>query len=179
MKSISSQKNRHIKPLQWALLVALVIAGSAIAYLLLMSTGASKSDVNLNPPTSDQIDAGNATKEQTVNGDVVKPGVGNQPSTEARQSIPITITATNQNGDMLQVRTLISSIADSGSCTLTITQGSKIITKQAGLQAQANSSTCKGFDVPISELSKGTYSLRIDVLIGSSSGSVTREGKIE
>jgi hypothetical protein len=47
------------------------------------------------------------------------------------------------------------------------------------IQALASSSTCKGFDVPLSQLSSGTWNISIDISVGSKTGHITDQVKVE
>lgn len=76
-------------------------------------------------------------------------------------SVQMDITAANVNAESLQVRVLIQAVWSSGVCTLTLTNGNSSVTKQASVQALASSATCQGFDVPMAELSSGTWTVRV------------------
>lgn len=61
-----------------------------------------------------------------------------------------------------QIRSIIYVVSDTGTCTLTLTKtGSSTVTKTAQVQALSSSSTCRGFDIPVSELSKGQWNASI------------------
>lgn len=135
--------------------------------------------VNYNKPTDDQKQAGDTIKEQSV-GKTDANTSDNPPSPEPRANdksiVDVTITAKNKNGSLLQIRSLIGTISSSGTCTLTLTKGSAVITKTAGIQPQASESTCRGFDVALSELSSGTWQINLqfenDSLQGGAKDSV-------
>lgn len=137
----------------------------------------STNKVNYDKATKEQQDAGSTIKKDSVTG-----GSDNQvPPTapgNTKKNIQVTITAANQNGSTLQIRALISAVEDTGTCTLTLTQpGKTAVTKTASTQALASASTCKGFDVPTSELSTGTWQALINydspALIGSATKTIT------
>jgi hypothetical protein len=91
-----------------------------------------------------------------------------------KKDVQVTITSANQNESTLQIRALIGAVEDTGVCTLTLTSTGKTpVTKTANVQALASTSTCQGFDMPVSELSTGTWHLHIEysssALIGSAS----------
>lgn len=118
--------------------------------------------INYAPPTDQQKRAGQQKKEESIVNDTDDPQKESvdQSSVSDRDNPSITITSTNQNGSLMQIRSMISSITETGSCTLILTnqEGSKV-TKESNVQAYPSYSTCKGFDVPITELNPGKWSI--------------------
>jgi len=135
---------------------------------------------NLDKPTDEQIKAGDDIKNGNLNESNSNP---DEPSTPApqpggtKQSVEIFITAANQNSGILQVRTQISRVVNTGKCTITLTKLDKTVTKSVDTQALASTSTCKGFDIPVSELSAGSWNMTLtyesDTLIGTNSKVIT------
>lgn len=74
----------------------------------------------------------------------------------------------------LTIRNTIDQHTTSGTCTLTLTnsQTGKVVTKTADIIANPSSSTCKGFSIPVSELSPGKWRIAIDMVSGSSRGTL-------
>lgn len=182
MKSISSSKKSSKKPLLAALLLFVIVCVAGVFFY--MNSARDKSSVNLSNPTSEQINAGNEQKKKSIEGTDPSSAAKNdpddtRPDANDQANLSVTITAANQNSGVLQIRTLINAISNDGSCTLTLTQGDKTITKQASTQAQATTSTCEGFDVPVSDLSPGSYNIKVSVVIDSLAGSATRAGVIQ
>lgn len=134
---------------------------------------------NLEKPTDEQIQAGNDIK----NGNLDESGKNTDPTPPAsepgstKQSVEVFMTALNQNNGVLQVRTQISRVINTGQCTLTLTRQGKTVTKTADIQATASASTCKGFDIPVSELSIGSWDVTLtyenDTLVGTDSEKIT------
>jgi hypothetical protein len=117
------------------------------------------SSINYSPPTDDQKKAGDAIKEPSVTNST-KPGSTNsdkastpEPQSNGKSSISLTITAANKN----QLRSLIGTVTNNGTCTLTMSKGSESKTYTAGVQALASESTCRGFDFPAGDLSTGNW----------------------
>lgn len=79
------------------------------------------------------------------------------------------ITAKSVMGDSLIIRNTIDQLVGSGTCTLTLTSGSKTVTKTAEIVQNPSSSTCAGFDVPFAELGKGSWNIEIKVSSGDKS----------
>lgn len=169
---IKSKKNSKAKRLLLVVLVlaAVLLAGSAAVYSATGSlfgwTPFAKSSnttdnggVNYASPSDDEKRAGEMIKSESQS----KESSDSTQSAPDGQVIPIalTITAANQNGSLLQLRTLIDTVTSSGSCTLKMTKGSTSVTKSVGVQALASASTCKGFDIPVSELSAGSWTASV------------------
>lgn len=126
---------------------------------------ASESSINYDEPTYEQKKSGETIKENSINPDnTSKPNVSGSdrsepaiPQENGKSKVNATLTAANQNRSILQLRFDISTVTTTGTCTLTLKKSSSIVTKTAAVQALASSTTCKGFDVPTSELSAGTW----------------------
>lgn len=115
-------------------------------------------------------------KEESTN---TKPSPSNPQANTGKSDVTVGITAANQNGATIQVRTIIYTTTNTGSCTLIFTKGGTKVTKTASVQALPSSTTCKGFDIPTSELSAGKWQIALHFenteLTGDATGSVTVE----
>lgn len=186
MKSIKNTSKFH-SPKLFILIAALLVL-SAIPFIYVYvfngsifgwkassnqaseSIDGSEDAVDQKPATDSQADAGKNIKEDTVNNN--PSGGSNDKDTSS--SVNVTITAANQNGSNLQIRTLIEDVTATGKCTLTLAKGNSIVTRTAGVQALASASTCAGFDIPVSELSIGEWIVTIDFSNDNLSGSATK-----
>lgn len=151
----------------------LVIAGG-LAYYVFALNGSffgwpsrphSDSTTDLKPPTDEQIKNGQDVKKDTIDNGQSGEGKTNQQTTPTtpEQTLDISITSSNKTDQVFQVRTLINGIINDGTCSITLKQSSTTVTKSAKTQSLANSSTCQGFDIPLSELSKGPWAYTITV----------------
>lgn len=132
------------------------------------------SSVNMDPPTDDQVKAGQNAKEETVEEDQGKPGTGDgTPTPNLSGALTVGFSAVNQNDSKLQVRVMIEEVLSSGQCNLTLTDSSKTVTKSAAVYPTASISTCQGFDIPVSELSNGTWNITVNVISGGRNGQAT------
>lgn len=170
-------KSRKSSKKLWVILsvVLLVAIGSAVAYALTRTpvtkpaptsqpdTSTPSKSVNVTEPSNEQITSGQDNKKQSL--DTTQ---NSTTTTTTPDTLAVTITAANKNGNTLQIRSLIDAVIGSGTCSLTLSNGSSVVTKSASIQAGPNNSTCTGFDVPVSELSTGTWTIKI---------TVTSEGK--
>ena len=81
-------------------------------------------------------------------------------------------------GSNLIVRTTINQTLGSGTCQLVISNGVKSVTKSAEIAPNPSSSTCKGFDIPVSELGSGNWDISIKVTSGARTGTLTGRATI-
>lgn len=177
MKSLRTTTNRKRFSKKWLIVAAvavLLIGGTVAGYYVYSrpkdtgkSNAISSSDnnsertVNYQAPSKDEQTAGEAQKEQTVNNKPDAPSNSDR-DTSNSGTLDVTLTAVNQNGATVQIRSLISQII-TGTCTLTVSRGDITKTYNANTQADASSSTCKGFDVPVSDLQPGNWSIKLAV----------------
>lgn len=89
------------------------------------------------------------------------------------------ITYTAVEDDKLIIRVNIDQIVgEYGTCSLTLSKaGRKDIIKAVNTMDNPSSSTCQGFDIPIKELAKGVWNIRINLSVGGKLGVV--EGRVE
>ncbi len=130
----------------------------------------STQNINYEPPTTEQLNAGQEAKKNTVEQSETNP--------QNKDTLGVSITAANQNNPTFQIRILIDSVVGSGSCQLIMTKGSVNVTRSAGTQALASTSTCQGFDIPVSELSPGTWNVKITVTTQSKTGTAERSVEV-
>jgi len=136
-------------------------------------------EVNLNNPTDDQKQAGDSIKKDSVNNPKDGLTTDDEPSSDDSSAVSVTFTAVNQNGTLLSVRGLIDTVTNNGTCTLTFTKDTNVISKKSDIQALANSSTCKGFDIPTSELSSGKWHIQLEVNAGTKTGTASTSVTIQ
>ena len=141
------------------------------------SSPSSINAVDYGPPTSEQQKSGSDIKSNSSNSSDTPPAPTPIPGS-SKKNVQMTITAANQNGSTLQIRVLIGAVENTGTCTLALTStGRPTVKKTAGTQALASTSTCQGFDIPMSELSAGTWQALItydsSTLTGSATKSIT------
>jgi cytoskeletal protein RodZ len=121
------------------------------------------SNLNLAPATSSQQKSGNQIKQdnadsKTTTGSDQPPAPVAQPS--GKSLVTVSITAANQNSSALQIRALAEVVDSTGTCTLTLSKtGYTSIVKTSPVQALASSTTCQGFDIPVTNLAKGSWNI--------------------
>lgn len=142
------------------------------------STGTSSSPSKNNQSSTNNSSSNNtgSTTTPTKNPETsTQPEVSpSQPS--STQSVNMTIASTNQSASSYHIGVVIYYPTDSGTCTLTMTKaGSATVSQTVGVQALSTSSTCKGFDIPISSLNQGTWHATITFNGSSVNGSTSSD----
>lgn len=161
-------------------------AGTLFALKLWPFTQSQNKEVNkidLSEPSEEVKQAADATKEQTTSGDAKTDSTSDRavaPETPAgsKAESGLRITSAMQSDSQVIIRTLIPVFTGQGTCDLSM-QGPNgaSYSASASVQAMASSSTCAGFNVPVSELDPGnwkvTVTLNNDKLSGSDTSEVT------
>lgn len=82
------------------------------------------------------------------------------------------------DGAEVRFSTLIQKVANSGSCKLTVSNGSKTVERSAQVGQLGNQSTCQGFVIPKSEFSSGNWRVSLRVTIGSQTSNASASFRI-
>ena len=178
----------------------LYIALAAVSLLVLLGLAwwyyqTNSVEQNTHNTDTDTVNYEEATEEQKADGEAIKDRVINEspaPSTDETDPLPSkdpdaphptssnsgisnTLTALEVHDNILYVRNEIPGVYASGSCKLILKNGSQTVTKNAGVQALAKVTTCKGFNIPTSELSSGKWTVNLEVKINNETSSATGE----
>ena len=182
-------KSNHRKK-SWAvtaILVIVILAACGILWWFLIgksqiSNARKNTDVNYGKPSHEQKQAGDQIKaeaRQTKTGGSDQPSAPTPIPNSNQQQVGVTITAAQPSGSQYLVRTVINAVSSTGTCTLTMEKpGSPTVTMSTGTQPLASTSTCKGFNVPLSSLSSGTWNLSIKFSDGNLVGGVSTQVSI-
>lgn len=187
MQSLRSRNNnkRRLRTSLAVLAAVLLLAGITTGGLYAMKLGPFKPDSPKN--TADNDTKQNQSDESNTPVDIAEPKP-TDPSSDSVKNPPesqepdeanagkLTITSAQINGSELTIRTLISDVTQTGNCSLAMnsTSGGQY-NASAGVQAGASASTCKGFDVPLSELGSGVWSIKVTYTHNGVSSSATEE----
>jgi hypothetical protein len=128
------------------------------------STDPIDNSVNYDSPSLSETKAGHSIKHNSLGeGDPKTPSSDTPPAPipqkDGKSIVGVTITAVNQDGTTLHIRSIINMVSNSGQCAITLTQGAKKITKTVDVQPASSTSTCKGFDIPTSEIGTGEWNI--------------------
>ncbi len=167
--------------------IVLLVTASAFTYVYAMNGklfGWEAQKAQNKSNNQGTVNNGPATSEQQKAGSAAKSGSKETPPAPApipgsnQKSVQVLITSANQNqsGSPLVISSQIGAVVDSGTCTLTLTKAEETnVTKTAGVQALASTSTCQGFDIPASELSVGTWHILLEYSSSTLTGSAAKD----
>jgi hypothetical protein len=178
MKTNNFRKNQRSASKRTIIIIVaglLLVSALTLAYLYFNRPNNSKA-IN-NQKTLIKTDDNKTTDGKSTNVDTKTQPVNNEqsPNTTPDDQVSATITAANQNGSMLQIRTLIQAVTTDGTCSLKLTgPNGSVVTKSAGIQSLASASTCAGFNVPVSELSPGSWQIELEISIPSKKATLTK-----
>jgi hypothetical protein len=172
--------------------VIILLAGASVGAAALLDWGPfaeTKKDgsTNLDEPTKEQKEAGKSAKDQTVSNDGSTTTSGSDPTPipapgdeNNKAVVASEITAANQNGDTLQVRTLIHLVTNQGTCTLSMKRSDgKTYSKETSVQAFSSATTCAGFDIPTSELGSGAWDITVSFENSSYKASASKQVSLQ
>ena len=164
----------------------LLLAMTATAYYLKVGpfNNPLSDSINLEPATKDQKSTGDNIKESTLEQtNAGKENTGSDPSPAPqpvegsdKKSVGMEISAANQTDTTLQVRTFIQAVTTTGACNLAMksTHGATY-TATADVQPLSSTTTCKGFDVPLTQLTPGAWTISIDFSNNTLTASTSKE----
>lgn len=168
------QKKSSKKPLIITLSAILIVGFGAAAFYL----APSQNDTQLKSQTRNNDGSENTTEQ---------PSSSNQPTREEeKENLPAyeggdvsqnnditgVINYKSVAGSNLVLRTTINQTISSGTCSLALTNQntSASITRTANIAANPSSASCEGFNIPLSELSSGTWNIEVTVTSGNKTG---------
>ena len=114
-----------------------------------------------------------AKKSDSSDGKDLKQNEGADPN--SLETLTGSLTSATKSGDNLVIRVNIDQYLSSGACSLKLENSGTVVEKSASILPTASTSSCEGFDVPLSELDSGNW----DIIIKLSSGEKTGEIKGE
>lgn len=187
MKIKKQKKKSNKKLLLGSLAIVLLIIGLAFWYAsankLWFFADTNKS-INYGPATEDEKKAGEDVKNSNA-GEQNKPTNPDQsppttPNNDGTNNVGVKITAANQDGMTFYVRALIQTVTSSGTCTLTMAGPSnKAYSATAAVQALPSTTTCAGFNIPVSSLAPGNWTVTVNFENSNLKGSVSQEVSIQ
>lgn len=121
---------------------------------------------------SSQEGSANANNTEEPNPQTPAQYEGENPNQKEEITGHISYTAINE--DALSIRLTLNQYLTSGTCNLKMSLGSQVIEQSAPIFADPSTSSCQGFDVPLSELStSGTWQITVQVSANGKTGIIT------
>lgn len=180
MKINKPKKKSSKKILTVTLVVAILIAVGAGAYFLFSPNDEQNTKNSTGTTNSQSKSADSSTEEtgkNTTNTDDadheaeknITPSYEGE-NTNTSQTLTGVINYAGITNGTLMIRTTINQALSSGTCQLTLSNGSKTVTRSSNIAQNPSSSTCEGFDLPTSELGSGNWTITITVTSGDRTG---------
>lgn len=171
MKSVRKNKSKLPIIIGCILAALIVLAAGYYLYGLQQNSAhdtSSSSSVDEEPATIDQSSAGSDIKKQALEQDAAE-----QDATKTTTSVEILPPTVSTNS--VRIQSTIQDVSNTGTCTLTLTKDAVTKTYTAEVQALSSYSTCKGFTIPTSDLSSGTWAVAVNYTNGTTVGNATSE----
>lgn len=191
---MTAQKRKNNKKWLWwgtGILVLAAIVGGGVWAWRNNNTDGGETEKTTAVEKTEKTDTMEAEKEaetaETVSTGVEKEKVvqyeGEDPNTEAGLSGVVTYAGVS--GDKLMVRVSIDQYLTAGTCELSLKKdGVVIYSDTAGIIGSAATSSCEGFDIPVSSLGAngatgvGKIEMEIKISAGGKSGVIRGEAEI-
>lgn len=107
--------------------------------------------VNYGPPTEQEKQAGDEKKKEIV-AEEEQQNQQNQPQQQTtKKTVSVGITDASQYGNIVEVRSFVSSYSQDGTCTLTFTQGAHSFTRTTPGYKDISSTVCPAVEVKTSD----------------------------
>lgn len=178
------RKINNKKPILLSSVCALLVMVAAIAllyFLLTPKTKNAQAETPLDPAkTSGYVDTNPTTNSQAATGQSIKEHSLDTATSSDNSTPAITgqISSISQSGNVLYIRTIINSVTQAGDCTILMSGPSnKQYTATVGVQPLSSYATCKGFDIPLSQLASGPWT--INVTYKSSAANLSLKGEVD
>jgi len=169
----SRNKKRTILLVVIILVITVIVTGSLIHVFVY------KDELFKNQPTDnstiDKTDNASDNDKKPKNNSDEKPTDNQNHNDVQKETISGYITSKDVSGGTLILRTQINELLGSGTCNLRLTKGHSVITRTAQVIDSASTSTCYGFDIPVSELSSGVWEIEVHITSGSEYGLIKDE----
>lgn len=161
--------------------VAAIILGLILVFVIMQIIKANQkpsqnntSQTNTTTSASQNENANNSTNIPTTEAPKnIKQNEGEDPNNNPQLTGSIT-SAFLANGKF-SLRVHIDQYIPKGTCSLTMTQGTRTYSSTVPLIADVSSSTCQGFDAPESEVGSGTWHVKINLEGDNKTGVIESE----
>ena len=180
---MSTTRKRKFTLKHLCIIIAALLLASIVGFLAYQKF--FKKDEEKTDPTSQsqnvqttQESQKTTSQESTEEKDPKAPVQYEGENPNSKSELSGVISSTRVADGKLTILTNIDQFLSSGTCELTLSSGDKTFTESANIITMVSTSTCDGFDIPISNLSAGTWQINIKLTSGDKQGNITGETKI-
>lgn len=181
------KRKRNFRWVKWLFFLVLIVAAIVVAILVKNNFDSKpridndQQTTNIDKPEEEKEKTEEETdenkKEESASEEKVPQYDGESPNKS--ETLTGLITYADVVNDELIIRVNIDQFLQSGSCNLVISRnGVTHYTKSVSIQESVTTSTCDGYKIPVSELSKGDFSVEIDLNSDNKSGKITGRVRI-
>ncbi|MDO5480117.1 MAG: hypothetical protein Q4F58_00375 [Candidatus Saccharibacteria bacterium] len=181
------KRKRSFRWVKWILFLILIVA--AIVVVVLVKNNYFSDKKQDNPQQSESTSKTEDQKPEEKPSEDSKEGEDSKPEEKAPQyegdspnkseNLTGLITYADVINDELTIRVNIDQFLQSGNCNLTMSRnGVTYYSQSVGIQESVTTSTCDGYKIPVSELSKGDFQVEIDLESEGKSGKITGRVRI-
>jgi len=129
-------------------------------------------------PTDEESDddkQDNGPNKTPIQNDTPKEDTSTKNPASPKPAISGNLNFASVANNKLTIRVTITQDLSSGTCNLKLTQRNtkKVVTRSADVVQNPSSATCKGFDIPTSELGDGSWDIAITVVDGTKTGTIS------
>lgn len=179
---MANRRRRSKKWISWLIILILLIAAAVVCVLVWNSYFKPKDEPKPEEQSSveekKEEQKTEENKKQTESQPEEKKKVEQYDGEDPNKKAEITgvITYAGVSGDNLMIRVNIDQYLNSGTCSLTLRQGGgNAYSATASVIDAASTSTCEGFNVPVSGFPAGTYNIIIYINSGDKTGEISGE----
>lgn len=179
------ERKRNFRWVKWLLFLVLIVVAVVVTVLVLN---------NFNKKTNDNAQQATTTEDKTKKKETDSEKTENKEGTsEQEEKAPQyegespnkseTLTGIITYADIIDndlvIRVNIDQFLSGGNCNLTMNRnGVTYYTQTASIQESVTTSTCDGYNIPVSELPKGDFSVEINLDSDGKSGKITGRVRI-
>ena len=177
------RRKRDFRWMRWLLFLVLIV-GAVTVVILIKNSFDKKADdstqvVDANKTEEKKPENENEGSDSSGTTDEVSKQEQKAPQYEGEspnksEALTGLITYADVIDDELVIRVNIDQFLQSGSCNLTISRnGVTYYSRSVGIMESVTTSTCDGYKIPVSELSKGDFVVDINLDSDGKSGKIT------
>ena len=173
---VARRRRRSRKWLSRLLFLILIIIAGVVIYLVWDNY--FRDDKVIEPGQSEVVEeeSENVSEEKEPEKEETVQYEGDDPNT--LEELTGVVTYAGVSGNKLMVRININQYLSGGSCKLSLVRnGATAYEDVAAVTAGAATSTCEGFDVPVSEITSGKYQILVEVTTEGKAGVI--KGEVE
>lgn len=161
--NISSKNKSNKKIVLIIVSLVVIVIAAATGFFWLQNQSSQSPQSNMSDETDSSTINVEDNSQEALDREEDKVPLQNDSAAVDQSNLTGYITAKNIVNGKLQIRIQIDQYFTSGTCKITIGDYSE----QADIITNPSSSTCKGWDIPVSNLQNGTQPIKIDINSGS------------